>query len=90
MRAFVVVPGANLLQSARDVFAICHRLSRQFPLDCPNEAFHSPILPGAAGFNPLLPGAEEPEPDSEQARDQDRFVVRPHEPWSTILLHRFD
>ena len=65
MRSFVVVPGANLAQRQREVFAIHHGFSRQFPLHGSDESFDPSVLLGVTRLDTLLANAEQPQTESE-------------------------
>ena len=85
--AIMVVPGANLAQRQREVFAIHNGFSRQFPLHCSDESFDPSVLPGATRLDALLANAEQPQTKSKHTRHQHRFIVRTQELWSAIPLH---
>lgn len=87
MRAIMVVPGPNLLQGFRHLSLVRDRLPRQFPFDSPNEPFHASVLPGTTRLDPLLADAYGPQPESEEPRYEDGFIVCAYALWSTIPLH---
>jgi len=87
MRAIMVVPGANACQLAVEIVTACRRFLPQFPLDRSNEPLDASVLPGTPKLNTLLADVQQAEAESEQARDQHRFVVRPQKLWFAVAFH---
>lgn len=48
----------------------------QFPFQCPEEALHPAVLPGAMEVDSLMTDGKEEEGETERLRGEDRFVVR--------------